>query len=148
MERDELIDRALASYSASEPSAGFRARVVDKIGRRQRRGWWVAIPLSAAACVVWMFQVTPPPKRPIQRLAAYVPETILKAYDPPRVVHQRHVHRVHAPVGLTEQERTLARWAEHSPKLAAGEWTAFRERADAPIEIKVLEIQPIATEEQ
>ncbi len=148
MGHDELIDRALASYSTAEPSAGFGGRVLSKMGRPQRRGWWVAIPLSAAACAVWMFQVTPPPERLTKPFAAYVPEIILKAHDPPHVVRQRHLHRFHAPMGLTEQERILARWAEHSPEITADEWIAFRERTEAPIEIKVLEIQPIATEEQ
>lgn len=148
MEHEELIDRALASYSSAQLEQGFRGRFLSKIGRRRQSGWWVAVPVGAAAYAVWLFHVGPPPQRAIEPPVPYVHETVANTIHPSRVEKSRRSRRVHARAGLTEQERVLARWAEQSPETAAGEWTGFRERSDAPIEISILGIPPIATEEQ
>ncbi len=146
MDHDELLERALAGYSAVEPPAGFRERVFRRAKRRRRTAIWFAVPV--AACIgLWMVMPEKPPRQVTlsgERVALPLPPV---AAIPEIPVRAHRVRQARKRV-LSDQERALIAWVSRSPETAVAEWTAMKERMDSPIELGTIEIQAIQIEEQ
>ncbi len=149
MEHDELLDRALASYSAAEPAAGMGERVLRRTARKRRTGIWFAVPVvaSATVCALWMLAPVTPSPQFMARLPVAL-ESVQRLGEIPQPRRKRVPRPAVARGGFTEQERALVHWAAFSSETPAVEWTAMEERTEVPLEIKSLEIQPILLEEQ
>ena len=152
MENDDLLERAIASYSAVEPGLGFERRLLDRARAKQRNWVWAAVPVMAVAagvCIAIMVSnQTPEAVMVVQRTVA------VPVMDPGPLPAERRVrtrarrHRLREPIPeLTSEEQVLVRWVERSPETARADWAMARERFEAPLEMKVLEIQPLTIEE-
>jgi len=148
MDHDELLERAIASYSAMEPGEGFSGRVLRRAVPKRRRWAWAVVPVLASACAVWMMSVEAPKTNRIVVSQFHQTEPVQLEPEPVKPLSKGYTRRIKTVQTLSAQERALVQWVGESPETAVAEWTAFKERVNTPIEMKDLEIQPIATEEQ
>jgi len=143
MDHDELLEQALAGYSAVEPPAGFRERVLRRVNRRRRAVTWLAVPI--AACVVlWVTMPARVHRKILVRTAqANRTEPVARMTAARKVrVSRRRVGEVRKQV-LSGQERALVDWVSRSPETAAAELMAMKEQMAWLIQVNALEIQAI-----
>lgn len=153
---DNLIDGALAEYSAAEPLAGLEQRVLNRVQSerpaRKPRWWWavafVASVLAAVAIGVLarkpealpIAAVAPPPVVVAPVSAAVVPSATRRRPPKPRraagarALPKRGVFPTLSP--LSREERLLVQLAESSPQLL------LAQPVDE-IQIKPIEIAPL-----
>src|SRR5579871_956572 len=157
---DQILDQALARYSAAQPAPGFEQRILRGIvAKRRARGivfmQW-ALPLAAVGCAVF-FLGTQRPSAPPH------PEALVTKAPPPQVVEasapikkNARGQRTALPkqpqfpmrVPITLEERAFVAFVNDAPEQAL---RAFNEEAVAPIapiEIDRLEIAPLQEDKQ
>ena len=150
-ELDQLLNEALATYSAAEPRPGIAPRVLRHVrtAARPRPGWraWVAIAVPVLA-TLWLLAVNHavpvqapappaalPPSLPAPLIAHVVPEH-------PRRVPRKE--RSPSPQPLTPEERALVALATQNPERAHELIEPAEPRPIEPLEIPKLEIPPLA----
>jgi hypothetical protein len=169
---DDLIDRALPSYSRAEPLAGLEQRVLQRIqleAPARPRTWWrrpaFAVPafaalLLAGVVVRMSWQPVPRPSgiRPDQvapNLAVVKPPAALPRLAQP--APSRKIRRPRrapvkslpkqeifpAPMPMTPEERVLLAWAGRVPAEAARTLADLRKRTSEPVSIQQIQIQPL-----
>jgi hypothetical protein len=164
---DRLLDDALAAYSRQEPRPGLEQRVLNHIraGSAVRRFRWrrlaVTIPVAAGLLwvgVLWMRQSSTPERPPVTArvVAPAPPETPRMASRPHATKRLRAVARRRrilpkqpefpAPVPVSNEERALLAFVEHSPKLARETLLDTRQQGIAPIRIEEIKIQPLQSD--
>ena len=151
MHPDDLLERALASYTTGEPSPTFTKRVSARINSR-RRWFWAAVPVAAAAaCVVGVVSFRKPMTPVVRQHAAMTQVTRHAIEDAPMVAVQPHTLRVRFKSkqlrNPNRQERALMLWLSESPETALAEWETMKRDLDAPLVIKQIELEPIAVKE-
>lgn len=148
MTDDELIDAALASYSAREPLAGLEQRTMTRIGgTRAKRGWrWWALGaavVGVTAMLTISVRVPIAPMAPV--MARAVPPPVPAA--PPMVSYPRplrHKRKLTAvksrpfPASppLTREELALVAFFNSSPEAAM-------QTPLEPVVIERIEIEPL-----
>ncbi len=168
-ELDEVIDRALAGYSAAAPLEGLEERVLARARRagRPRRWPWVyglgfALAAAAAAVIVviawWPAPVAPPKPRPAESARNLVVNPPVAGGGVRRVAQRKsRVRRAArplpkqevfpAPAPMTEEERTLAAWVRRAPNEARGIFADLDKRSRDPVAIQAIEIAPLEQSE-
>jgi hypothetical protein len=151
-ELDQILDLALASYSAQEPRAGLsghvlaRLRLEPHVERRRWYGWLFAC--AAVACltigvVSWQEQsspltlaLSPPPAPPVPIMQ--IPVISREAPMPMRVDRVPVREKFPSPVAPSREDRMLVALAHMAPEEAR--WLL---RPEQPLEMKPIEIKPL-----
>ncbi|HLH04804.1 MAG TPA: hypothetical protein VKX25_18705 [Bryobacteraceae bacterium] len=157
-EREEALDRALASYIPA--SEGLERRVLVQVERRiRRRRLWQWTSLGAVAAVALLCAMVWPLERPQKRPAREIAQTVQLPLPPPperqlevvwkpvpkperRIVREPKLAQFPAPYPLTDEERALLRLASFE----AGKRSKPEPTIGAPIqpiEIAAVEIKPL-----
>ncbi len=164
-EIDDLLDRALGSYSAGEPLDGLERRVLARVRGNKRREvhWnWMAV----VACLVvlvggasWTWVETAPSRSRLSRVAvveknsgglgASGPTTranpIVSVHrlsrDREEAVARRH------KMQLTREEVLLARFVAADPEQAAKQFASLNEYVQRDVTVAPLAVEPIKIEE-
>ncbi len=163
-EFDELLDRALGSYSAGEPLAGLEGRVLVRVrGSRRRELHWSW--MAAAVCLVivvgggWF--ITAPLRSHINQVAISqsgrswtdAPLHSRAATSPwPAVPKVRREQRQEAvarrhKMQLTREEVLLARFVAADPEQAAKQFASLNEYVQRDVTVAPLAVEPIKIEE-
>ncbi len=146
---DDILQKALASYSAAEPLSGLEERILARArGTRARRGmglWaWAAVALTLS-CLCWLAWRPKPvvvvPVR-VQSVRNVRPE------QPPVAVLTpvRMVRRRARKNRLTREEAALVRYVSADPEGAAKEFAALNEFVNRDLTMKPLVFEPIKIE--
>ena len=165
-ELDDILDRALASYSACEPLAGLEERLLNRIRlagispRRNSAWWWLA-----ALSIVGLFALVPfgvrvyaPAPAPPSLTAVIRPPGIpaIESATPrlARISHRRILPRslpkqpiFPTPAPMTAEERALVAFVQQHPAEAKEQFAALEKEAREPVRIEALEIPPIKIKE-
>ncbi len=151
-EWDEVLDGALASYSAAEPLAGLDERVLRRVrgaGERRSRVWiwaWAGAAVCLVLlCLAWLKQDRAPvtPARVVFRASA-PPRSLPAAALVRPVRHARPRRpRVVTPPRLTEEELLLVRLVARDPEGAVREFTSLNEAVNRDLTPEPLVVTPI-----
>lgn len=161
---DALMDNAVKSYAAAEPSPDLAAtilRLAQQEPLPQRKRWQLALafalPLAAATvlAVVLVGRLSLPQSPTAVAVAPAVPEVSLPKIQPAKAIapgHARaHARRLEAarplPAPYTRQELALLAFVEQHPKEAAevakAQARPMKPLSQQPITISHLEIAPL-----
>jgi len=146
---DDILQRALASYSVAEPLTGLEERILARTrGARVRRGMaayvWAAVVLTAA-CFCWVtWQHKPVVVAPVrvQAVRNVRPERPAVAVLRPVRVVRRRARRNR----LSREEAALVRYVSADPEGAAKEFAALNEFVHRDLSVKPLVFEPIKIE--
>ncbi len=155
---DELIDRALKSYTAREPGASLETRILARAReqRRSRAGWLVAAAMIAAAGLCLF--LLPHRRTPHLAVRALPPMHIAEAPPyaaaqaiPPALAPRHRRHRTPepklavfpSPAPIPDSEIALAHALSGNPELAASLLAKPAPIAPTPITIEPLSIKAL-----
>ncbi len=148
-ELDDILQKALASYSAAEPLSGLEERILARVrGTRVRRQvgvWaWAAVALSLA-CFCWLaWQHKPVVVAPVRVQTARNVRS-----ETPGVALLRPVRMVRRRARknrLTREEAALLRYVSADPEGAAKEFAALNDFVNRDLAVKPLVFEPIKIE--
>lgn len=164
-ELDNLLDRALSSYSVQEPRWGLEERLLNRIraaGAARRFAWlrWaVAIPALACLLVLmFTFRVerdsnsnTPQEVRTAAIPLDAAPDTLRTNPEIPKPVRRSGAKRLPfpkreqfpAPAPITDEERALMTFVARAPDEAREVLIEARKRDAEPIQIEEIQIEPL-----
>ncbi len=146
---DDILQKALTSYSAAEPLTGLEERILARVrSTRVRRGtglWaWAALVLTLA-CFFWVASQHEP--------AVVAPVRVQMARnvrpEKPAVAVLRPVRLVRRGVKknrLSREEAALVRYVSADPDGAAKEFAALNEFVNRDLAVKPLVLEPIKIE--
>ncbi len=161
-ELDDLLDRALRSYSAGEPLDGLEGRVLARVAGNKRRAvhWnWIAAAVCLVMVVGGVRVETAPSRSRLSRVAvveknsggleASAPTTSAKpivsvhrlSRDREEAVARRH------KMQLTREEVLLARFVAADPEQAAKQFASLNEYVQRDVTVAPLAVEPIKIEE-
>lgn len=130
-ELDDLLNRALASYSTAEPRLGLERRVLNSVLTAPKPSrfprWVIAIPVLASVLFLLIDRKeSPRPARPPITARQMVTPEIVRAAETParrRQVRMRSAQKPAAfptPSPLTTEERALLQLVARAPEKAVG----------------------------
>lgn len=151
MDVDDLLNRAIATYSNAEPPAGLDHRVLLRVREKSnRRSYWVWATAAAAvamavAMIVQPFASrpvahTPPPAEP-KAVVPVRPQPVIA--PPPPVVAK--IKRSNPRVN--HEELALVRYLNTDPEGAAKAFAELQTAANRDLKIDPLAIKAIEVEE-
>ena len=168
---DNMLDDALAVYSAAEPLAGLEGRMLHRARaaetpRRRPAGWVFAFVAAAALVLVAIGMRGPrnpaPKTEAVARVEIPAPVRRTAAADSPRVTPKHRRRRIAArplaspellpkqeqfpaPAPLTAEERVLRTFVERQPVEAQQVFAQLQKRSNEPIQIEPIQIAPLLT---
>lgn len=145
---DQILDSALAAYSAQEPQVGMEARVLRAARAPRVTRWaWLAIPSLATATLALFFvlQPTPPPRITTARLPPPVATVDVPLLEPavklsPRPQRLPHQPLTAPPEPATEQQLALQAFVLKYPEQAA----SFARTVPWELSIEPIVIEPLS----
>lgn len=166
---EELLDSALARYSAVEPRTGLEERVLDALRTSPPPAlpfdwrWWPLLatsalvvvlagvyalrrPAPAAPATPSVARIAQPPAAPAETPSRVSPRARQQPASPAPVTADPRQSQFPAPAPLSEQERLLLRYAEEAPPegwvtARLGQGPLERLRIE-PLSIPPLRLQP------
>lgn len=146
---DDILQKALASYSVAEPLSGLEERVLARVrGTRVRRGMaayaWVAVVLTLA-CLCWVaWQHKPVVVAPVrvQSVRRVRPEQPPVTVLTPVLLVRRAARKDR----LSREEAALARYVSADPDGALKEFAALNEFVNRDVTVAPLVFEPIKIE--
>lgn len=150
MNHDELLEKALSTYSSHEPLAGLEQRILQRVHSARPRRWKLPAVILVAASLVLTFALwRKPPQQPaVKRASAALPAPARPTTVQPVPRAALHRHRKHAPPRafptprpLSAQERALLAFVEKAPKEAL--IIKKHDPAIEPIRMAEIKIEPL-----
>jgi hypothetical protein len=156
---DELLDRAVSSYSASEPLAGLEERVLGRVGssscERVKRAvdWRWALAGAAVIVALVMPEVRRERSQPNVAVQKIRPARDVQAvHQEPGLMHFAKVRRAERPkngavkVRPSREELLLVRFVATNPSRASEAFASVRNQVEGDLRIEALSVKPIEVE--